>query len=191
MYLSYRNYNKLKKLIENTINISIFKDITIVLIDIDFFNSTDIQITKEYKIEKIYNYLNSPQDFNLIYLGRDEFALIFEAIPIDGVMSKLLDLKNSFYKVLKTSFSAGIVEYPKHGEDIVEILRNLEESVYQAKNDGRNSISIADTKKLKLKSNYYTPIQLSRLSILARTTKRSEASLLREALDELLRKYEV
>ena len=39
------------------------------------------------------------------------------------------------------------------------------------------------------KTSYYTQIQLERLSALARKLDKTEAFLLREALDELLRKY--
>jgi diguanylate cyclase len=42
---------------------------------------------------------------------------------------------------------------------------------------------------MTLKSNYYTKAQLERLAKLSNTTGRTEASLLREALEELLAKY--
>ncbi|HEC22656.1 MAG TPA: ribbon-helix-helix domain-containing protein, partial [Chloroflexi bacterium] len=40
------------------------------------------------------------------------------------------------------------------------------------------------------KTSHYTPAQLERLKALGRQLGRSEASLLREALDDLLRKYD-
>jgi len=39
------------------------------------------------------------------------------------------------------------------------------------------------------KTSYYTQTQLERLSQLAKTTGRNEASILREALDDVLKKY--
>lgn len=39
------------------------------------------------------------------------------------------------------------------------------------------------------KTSYYTATQLERLSQLAKMLKRNEASLLREALDDVLKKY--
>jgi hypothetical protein len=39
------------------------------------------------------------------------------------------------------------------------------------------------------KTSHYTATQLQRLAGLAKEVKRNEASLLREALDDLLRKY--
>jgi predicted DNA-binding protein len=40
------------------------------------------------------------------------------------------------------------------------------------------------------KTSYYTAPQLERLSALAKKTKRNEATLLREALDDILKKYD-
>lgn len=39
------------------------------------------------------------------------------------------------------------------------------------------------------KTSHYTATQLERLALLARTLKRNEASILREALDDVLKKY--
>ncbi len=39
------------------------------------------------------------------------------------------------------------------------------------------------------KTSHYTDTQLKRLAQLAKTVKRNEASLLREGLDDLLKKY--
>ena len=39
------------------------------------------------------------------------------------------------------------------------------------------------------KTSYYTATQLEWLAMLAKTTKRNEASILREALDDVLKKY--
>jgi hypothetical protein len=42
---------------------------------------------------------------------------------------------------------------------------------------------------MTLKSNYYSRASLDRLGKLASATERTEASLLREALDDLLQKH--
>lgn len=66
----------------------------------------------------------------------------------------------------------------------------LEESLHRSKNISRNNISLASDSKMKMKSNYYTLAQTDRLFHLSKHLGRSEASLLREALDIILRKYE-
>lgn len=53
----------------------------------------------------------------------------------------------------------------------------------------RGRVVIYVEEKMTLKSNYYSRASLDRLSKLASATERTEASLLREALDDLLKKH--
>jgi len=50
------------------------------------------------------------------------------------------------------------------------------------------SLPLADSRMIT-KTSHYTATQLERLSNLARAVKRNEASILREALDDVLKKY--
>jgi len=50
-------------------------------------------------------------------------------------------------------------------------------------------VTIFVEEKMTMKSNYYSRATLDRLAKLSNATGRTEASLLREALDELLVKY--
>ncbi|MBJ8078163.1 diguanylate cyclase [Bacillus cereus group sp. N12] len=189
MYSKIRNYNDLMIDMEK-----VFKQIkssTIVLIDLDHFHKNKIEHEEDKLIETIYNFFIENLAINCHYLGKDEFCIIFEGMSLENVIGKIFEIKSLFLNTMNMTFSASIAEYPKHGEDYVEILRNLEESLFQSKQNGRNNISIVDVPKMKLKSNYYSPIQLSRLNNLSKKLNRSEASLLRESLDEIIRKYEL
>jgi diguanylate cyclase len=68
-------------------------------------------------------------------------------------------------------------------------MRAASEALHRAKREGRNRVAIYVEEKMTLKSNYYTKAQLERLAKLSNTTGRTEASLLREGLEELLAKY--
>ncbi|MCM3005849.1 diguanylate cyclase domain-containing protein [Priestia koreensis] len=184
MYLPVRDYKNIINLIENLEKKGKF---TITLIDIDHFHSA-IKSKKD-GIEKINYILKNNLSENTIYIGKDEFILV-EMESLDNIFIRLVEVKSILLESMGISFSAGIAEYPKHGEDYIELLRNIEEALYVSKIKGRNKLSIVDIKKMKLKSNYYTPTQLSRLTDLSVKLDRSEASLLRESLDELIRKYE-
>ena len=59
----------------------------------------------------------------------------------------------------------------------------------RAKREGRGRVAIYVDEKMTLKSNYYSRANLDRLSKLSGATSRTEASLLREALDDLFQKY--
>jgi predicted DNA-binding protein len=61
--------------------------------------------------------------------------------------------------------------------------------MYRAKQAGRNRIALAKEEKLVTKTAHYTVDQLKQLEKLSNNTGVSEAALMREALDELLKKY--
>lgn len=123
------------------------------------------------------------------YLGKDEFYSIDTNLKLESIASELFNLKLKLPNELMDSFCASIIEYPQNGKDSIEIIRLLEESIYQGKQEGKNKIVFAHDAKMKLKSNYYSLTQLERLNDLSKMIGRTESSLLREALDNLFRKY--
>jgi diguanylate cyclase (GGDEF)-like protein len=90
---------------------------------------------------------------------------------------------------LKFHISGGIASFPSDANDRVDLLRKAEEALYRSKTTGRNRISLPTSAQMITKTSYYTQIQLERLAKLARSLDKTEAFLLREALDDLLLKY--
>ncbi len=86
--------------------------------------------------------------------------------------------------------SGGIATYPTDAAQPVDLMRKAGEALYRSKRIGRNRISLPSSAQMITKTSYYTQIQLERLAALARAQDKTEAFLLREALDELLRKYD-
>lgn len=91
---------------------------------------------------------------------------------------------------LRFTLTGGIAVYPGDGSDRVDLLRKADEALYRAKRIGRNRICLPANAQMVTKTSHYTQIQLERLAALAQQLERTEAFLLREALDDLLRKYE-
>lgn len=85
--------------------------------------------------------------------------------------------------------SIGIAAYPDDSVKDSDILRKANEAVYRAKVSGRNKVCLAREEKMVTKTSYYKQGQLEGLSRLAKREGLNEAVLLREALDDLLRKY--
>lgn len=85
--------------------------------------------------------------------------------------------------------SAGLASYPDDGAVRVEVVRKANEALYRAKVGGRNKVCLAREERMVTKTSHYTQGQLAGLARLAKRMGVGEALLLREALDDVLRKY--
>ena len=71
----------------------------------------------------------------------------------------------------------------------IELIRKADGALYRAKTLGKNKVALAREEKLITKTAHYTVEQLKRLEKLSKERGINEAALMREALDELLKKY--
>lgn len=135
-----------------------------------------------------------------IRFGGDEFAIIYAHTEREQALLSLESLRQRFEREeislkngssLKFSISAGVAAYPIDGTNEAELVRKADQALYRAKLLGRNRIRLAYEEKMSPKTSHYTITQLERLSKLSQKEGVGEAELLREALDDLLRKYEV
>lgn len=90
----------------------------------------------------------------------------------------------------QVSVSGGIAAYPTDARERVDLYRKADEALYRAKRTGKNRICLPTDSQMVTKTSHYTQTQLERLTELAKTLGKSEAFLLREAVDDLLRKYD-
>jgi predicted signal transduction protein with EAL and GGDEF domain len=91
---------------------------------------------------------------------------------------------------LTVHVSGGVAEYPTDGGDWESLFRRSDEAMFRAKRQGRNRICLPVSSQMVTKTSHYTQTQLEKLADLAKKTGKTEAHLLREGLDDLLRKYE-
>ena len=184
------------------------EDISLVMMDIDFFmkindeyghNAGDNVLTAIAEhIKKIDN-----GDFSFYRYGGDCFAILMPGVEkekafllfeksreaLSGKPIKV-SVGNSEKTELFVSISAGVATYREDGINVVEMVRKADGAMYRAKMTGRNKVSIARDEKMVTKTSHYTTEQLQRLSELAKEKSIGEAILLREALDDLLKKYD-
>ena len=64
-------------------------------------------------------------------------------------------------------------------------------ALYRAKLAGSNQVLLAFDERMVPKTTHYTETQLERLSNLAEELEVKEARLLREALDDIIKKYKL
>ncbi len=133
--------------------------------------------------------------------GGDQFAVILPGVEKEQAflcMEKVrqsCEGEHSFGRgaaqvSLTLTVSAGIASYPDDGASPRETIRKSSEALYRAKTSGRNKICLAREEKMVTKTSHYTHGQLAKLNQLAKREGVGEAFLLREALDDLFKKYD-
>ncbi|MBI3734046.1 MAG: diguanylate cyclase [Chloroflexi bacterium] len=176
--------------------------LSLMLIDIDNF----LGINESYghavgdqvltQVSRIVT-ANLPKTAIISRYGGDELAAALPDVRLDDAFTLSEDIRRQVAALklkrsaeVKLTCSIGLAAFPAHGKNDVELMRETDQALYLAKATGRNKVSIplADSRMIT-KTSYYTATQLERLAQLAKRVKRNEATLLREALDDLFRKY--
>ncbi|NUM55278.1 MAG: diguanylate cyclase [Candidatus Hydrogenedentes bacterium] len=136
----------------------------------------------------------------IVRYGGDAFAAILpgvekeEAFLLSETARRALEGERIVYsrdQAVKFSLtvSAGVASFPDDGAACVDIVRKASEALYRAKAGGRNKVCLAREERMVTKTSHFTQGQLAGLSRLAKRMGVGEAVLLREALDDVLRKY--
>ncbi|MEY2420542.1 MAG: hypothetical protein QOI95_609 [Acidimicrobiaceae bacterium] len=136
-----------------------------------------------------------PAEAIVARLGGDEYSVALPGASAENALILLEEIRSHFnshgVKGLgdEVDASVGIAAAPPHGSTGEELYRAAGEALMRAKREGRGRVAIYVEQKMTLKSNYYSRANLDRLSKLSGATSRTEASLLREALDDLFEKH--
>jgi len=136
-----------------------------------------------------------PNDAIVARISGDEYAVALPALSSESALIMLEEVRSHFasHPVPGVDHgldsSIGIASRPPHGERVEDLTRCAAEALMRAKREGRGRVVIYVEEKMTLKSNYYSRAALDRLTKLSAATSRTEASLLREALDDLVQKY--
>ena len=138
---------------------------------------------------------NTPEGGSVVRLGGDEYVVVLPGMSAENALVLLSEVRGHFAARSvegvpgAVSASIGIAANPPHGSAAEDLWRAAGEALMRAKRDGRDRVALYVEQKMILKSNYYSKANLERLAKLSAATDRTEASLLREALDDLLYKH--
>lgn len=91
----------------------------------------------------------------------------------------------------KITISVGIAAAFEDAGRYQELVRKAESAMFRVKYGGRNKVALCREEKMVPKTSHYTSDQLKRLTKLSKREGIGEAILLREALDMLLKRYDV
>lgn len=129
-------------------------------------------------------------EFNILLVKKGAERSFMELEEIRRYLSdNTFNLNDSKEESIYFTLSFGVASYPRDAKNVVELFRVADSALFRAKELGKNRICLSEAESMVLKSNYFTKTQLDRLSRLSKATDRTEAFLLREALDDLFKKY--
>lgn len=133
-----------------------------------------------------------PDDAIVGRLAGDEFGIALPNASAENALILLDEVRSHLaqHPVDDWTLSAtfGIAARPPHATATEDLFRHASEALARGKREGGGRVAIYIEEKMVLKSNYYTRGALDRLSTTAGRLNRTEASLLREALDDLFKK---
>jgi diguanylate cyclase len=143
------------------------------------------------------------QGWTLGRIGGDEFALLAPGVALEPAFLRADQIRRDVDAALAKALSAGqrctvtigVANTPRDTrargpEAAAELLRKADLALHAAKEQGGDAVGLTPADDMVLKASYYNAAQLGRLKGLAERMKKKEAVLLREALDDLLRKYD-
>lgn len=133
-----------------------------------------------------------PKDAIVGRLGGDEFGVALPNASAENALILLEEVRSHLagHPVDGWTIGAtfGVAARPPHATETGDLFRCANEALARGKREGGGRVAIYVEEKMVLKSNYYSRASLDRLSKLSARLSRTEASLLREALDDLFRK---
>lgn len=176
----------------------------LLLIDLDNFHQVNVQAGRETGDKVIRAAMAvlkkwaEADGWRVGRVGGDEFALFGAGLALEPAFLKAERLRQELNtalskeapKGLKVTASIGVAAAPRDAKTSSELMKKADLALYAAKDQGADTVALAPGDEMVLKSSYYTAAQLGRLKSLAERQKKKESVLLREALDELLRKYD-
>lgn len=178
---------------------------SVVVADIDNFGSVNKTFgTKigDEVVKKLISILtNNLSGADLITRHGDEFNILLvkkgaerSFMEMEEIRRYLSDNTFTFSDGEKTesvyiTLSCGIASCPRDARNAVELFRVADSAVFRAKKLGKNKVCLSEAESMVLKSSYLTKTQVDRLSALSKETERTEAFLIREAIDDLFKKY--
>jgi diguanylate cyclase len=136
--------------------------------------------------------------WSFVRVGGDEFALVAPGLGLEQAFLRADALRQALGDAITEALSdgrtstasIGVANVPRDAKTAEELMRKADLALYAAKEQGGNAVGLTPGDEMILKSSYYGTAQLARLKALAQRVKKKEAVLLREALDDLLRKYD-
>ena len=137
-----------------------------------------------------------PADAVIARIGGDEYAIALPGTSAESALIQLEEVRAHYAgprrggrRRSRSMRRSGSPPVRPHAEDTADVLRCAAEALMRAKREGSGRSVIYVEEKMTMKSNYYSRAIARPAEQAVAATSRTEASLLREALDDLLIKH--
>lgn len=177
------------------------RDVVLAMVDVDCFDRVNKENGREdgdRVLIETGEHLKKmlPESAKLYRFGGDEFACLFDDGTEKEDVFLLMERIRGQYAVISgdgraQTISVGIAAAQDDANSYHDLVRKAEGAMFRGKQNGRNRVCLAREEKMVTKAAHYTTEQLKRLTKLSLREGIGEAILMREALDGLLKKYDV
>ena len=130
------------------------KDYTLVMLDVDWFKSINDMyghIAGDEVLQVLASKLKESlqEDDLACRYGGEEFILVFTETTIEDAYDRVESLRANVQQIISPegkplTFSAGMANYPLHGDELKAIIAKADEALYKAKDNGRNRVEVTN-----------------------------------------------
>ena len=172
----------------------------VALVDVDFFQEINDQhshVGGDQTLQRLAGLLQEAGAGTAYRISGDEFALVIPQVTLEQAFLQVERLRGL---VSGTDFglgggravtiTAGVAHSPRDAKEVQALLNAADAALLSAKEGGRDQVALPPNEEMVLKSCYYPSAGLRKLKALAERLGQRESYLLREALSDLLRKYD-
>ncbi|WP_274364300.1 GGDEF domain-containing protein [Paenibacillus thermotolerans] len=178
--------------------------VALALIDVDHFmeiNDNYDHETGDHVLATFAKLLNEAFPKQAYRVSGDEFAVLLSGSSLEQAFLQMEEFRKSLAAVqaqfqahaerpFEITITAGVAQYPRDAKDAPSLFRTADAALGSAKENGRNQVALPPNEEMVMKSCYYPSSLVRRLKSLSDKLKKKESILLREALSDLLRKYD-
>jgi diguanylate cyclase (GGDEF)-like protein len=175
----------------------------LALLDMDYFRELNEELGSEAGdalLRDMAALLSEAQPGGAYHIGGDEFALLLRNVSLEQAFLAMEQLRARAQTAAArhrladgraSSATLGVAQFPRDAGDARALWSKASAALQAAKENGRNTVSLPPNEEMVMKSCYYPASSTRKLAALAKRLGRKESPLLREALDDLFRKYDL
>ncbi|GAA4844255.1 hypothetical protein GCM10023310_22750 [Paenibacillus vulneris] len=180
--------------------------VALALIDVDHFldiNRLFGHDTGDHVLKTIADILKEQTSEQAVFrVSGDEFAVVLADFSLEQGFLKMESVRAAVQasnerfqlpadeQAQEISVTVGVAQYPRDAKDMNGLMRAANAALMSAKESGRNQVALPPNEEMVMKTCYYPATMVRQLKTLAEKLKKKESILFREALADLIRKYD-